>query len=927
MPTPGSGAPKLVLIDGHALAFRAYHALPPTLSTSKGELTNAVYGFASMLLNVLRDQNPEHIAIAFDVGPSFRHKEFPPYKAQRARMPEDLALQLERIQELVEAFRIPVYTAEGFEADDVLGTLARQASEQGIDTLIVTGDTDTFQLVEPRTRVLTSRRRFSDVVIYDEKAIWERYNLSPKQLVDLKALIGDKSDNIPGIPGIGEKTATTLLQTYGDLEGIYQHLDEIKPERTREALAAHQAEVFRYRHLVTIVRSVPVALDLEETRPTRIDLERVKALFRDLEFRTLQDRLPPAAPQPASQLSFFAAEQPRGEEAAGSEKRPEKAAYESITQPDQLRQLGAALKAGPFAFDTETDSTDALTARLVGISLATAPGRAFYLPVGHATGPQLPLESVREVLGPVFANPAIPKYAHHAKYDLEVLSQRGFSVRGLAFDTMIAEWLCNPSSNNLGLKNLAWARLGVEMTPITQLIGKGGGQTTMDQVSIAQTAPYACADADMTFQLVPILQGELEEKQLLPLFQEVELPLVEVLMQMEFNGILLDAPYLRQMSRELDEKLGELEARVYELTGYAFNINSSAQLSEALFDRLGLPKQGLRKTQSGHYSTAAEVLEKLRGRHPVIELILEHRQIAKIKSTYVDAFPQLVNPETGRLHTSYNQTGTVTGRLSSSEPNLQNIPIRTELGRRVRRAFRAEPGWLFLGADYSQVELRIVAHISQDPAMLAAFARGEDIHASTAAAIYNVPLDQVTPEMRRVAKTVNFAVTYGASGFGVSQQSELSPEEGEKFIRAYYNTYPKVREYVDRTKKMVREMGYVQTLLGRRRYFPEFQSSRRVHASKINAAYRMAINAPIQGTAADIIKLAMIRIHQQIREQRLRARMTLQVHDELVFEVPERELGRLAPLVKETMEGAFRLDAPLKVDLKVGENWEEMEPL
>jgi len=931
MSKSATGVPKLILIDGHALAYRAFHALPPTLSTSKGELTNAVYGFASMLLNVLRDQDPDYIAIAFDVGPTFRHEEFPAYKAQRARMPEELSLQLERIQELVEAFRIPTYTAEGYEADDVLGTLARQATEQGIDTLIVTGDTDTFQLVDAHTRVLTSRRRFSDTMVYDEVAIQKRYGLPPEQLIDFKALTGDKSDNIPGVRGIGDKTATRLLQAYQDLEGIYEHLDEIKPPRAREALAAHREEVFRNRHLVTIVTDVPVALDLEESRPSQFDRDRVRALFQDLEFRTLLERLPQATPsaldEAPAQLSFLTDKQSAAQPPPASVEGSQEVSYQTITQPGQLRALCAELEAGPFAFDTETDSTNALRARLVGISLATGPGRAFYIPVGHASGEQLPLQTVQEALEPILAHASIPKYAHHAKYDLEILSRHGLQAKGLAFDTMIAEWLCNPSSKNLGLKNLAWVRLGIEMTPITQLLGKGKAQTTMDQIPIAQAAPYACADADMTLRLVPILQEELREKELLALYEEVELPLIDVLMEMEFNGILLDVPYLQQMSDELELRLRELEARIYETVGYSFNVNSSVQLSKALFERLNLPRQGLRKTQSGHYSTAAGALERLRGTHPVVDLILEHRQVAKIKSTYVDALPQLVDPDTGRLHTSYNQTGTVTGRISSSEPNLQNIPIRTDIGRRVRRAFRVDKGWLFLGADYSQVELRIVAHISQDPALLAAFARGEDIHASTAAAIYGVPIDQVTSEMRRVAKTVNFAVIYGASGFGVAQQSELSPEEGAQFIEAYYQTYPKVRDYIERTKKMAREEGYVQTLLGRHRYFPELQSHRKAHATSTAAAYRMAINAPIQGTAADIIKLAMIRIQRQIHERRLRARMTLQVHDELVFEVPEEELDELVPLVQETMEGAFQLDAPLKVDLKVGANWEEMKPL
>ena len=926
MSKPDLGPEILILIDGYSLAYRAYHALPTDLSTSKGELTNAVYGFASMLLNVLRDYKPNYMAVAFDVGPSFRHQEFAAYKAQRAATPDELTSQLNRIEELVEAFRIPVYAAEGYEADDVLGTLARQAAERGLDTLIVTGDRDALQLVGPHVRVLTSGRRFSDVILYDEKAVRERFGLAPSQLVDFKALVGDKSDNIPGVPGIGEKTATRLLQQFGSLEGIYEHLEEVEPPKVREALSAFREAVFQYRHLVTIVQDAPVTLDLERCRTGQYDVERVKALFRDLEFRTLLDRLP-APPKEAAgpaQLRLFPQPAPKPQPA-----RVEGAglAYETVTQPEALRRLAERLRGGPFAFDTETDSTDPLRARLVGLSLAVAPGQACYLPVGHTEGPNLPLEAVREHLGPVLGDPQVPKYAHHAKYDMEVLARHGLPVRGLAFDTMLAEWLCNPSSQNLGLKNLAWVRLGEEMTTITQLLGKGKEQTTMDRVPVAEAAPYACADADMTFRLVPLLEKELEEKELTALYRDVELPLVDVLMAMECNGILLDVPYLRQMAEELAERLRDLEARIYELVGYAFNVNSPAQLGEALFERLHLPRQGLRKTQAGHYSTSAEVLEKLRGLHPAVDLILEHRQIAKIKSTYVDALPELVNPETGRLHTSYNQTGTVTGRLSSSEPNLQNIPIRTELGRRVRRAFRAEEGWLFLSADYSQVELRIVAHVSQDPAMLQAFARGEDIHASTAAAIYGVPLQAVTPEMRRVAKTVNFAITYGATGFGVAQQSDLTPEEGAKLVEAYYRTYPKVRDYVERTKKMAREQGYVQTLLGRRRYFPEFQATERVHRNRLNAAYRMAINAPIQGTAADIIKLAMIRLHRALREQGLRTRMTLQVHDELVFEVPKDELARVAPLVREIMEGAFPLDAPLKVDMKVGANWEEMDPL
>ncbi|NLE76780.1 MAG: DNA polymerase I, partial [Chloroflexi bacterium] len=599
----------------------------------------------------------------------------------------------------------------------------------------------------------------------------------------------------------------------------YQHLEELTPARLQKTLADHREQAFRNRHLVTIVTDLPIDLDLQCCRTDRLDWQQPVGLFRDLEFRSLVERLtaPPKTGGAAQQLSFIASPEPP----APATSAEANANYETVTTPKGLAALVARLKPGPFALDTETDSTDSLQARLVGISLASGPGQAAYIPIAHASGQQLPWELVHRALAPLFADPEIPKVAQNAKYDLQILARHDLPVQGVAFDTMVAEWLCDPNSKNLGLKNMAWARLGVEMTPIAHLLGVGRAQVTMDQVPLDQAAAYAAADADMTLRLVSPLKEELEEKGLLPLYNEVELPLVEVLTEMERNGIGLDVPYLGQMADELQERLHSLEARIYDLAGYAFNINSPSQLSEALFDRLGLPKQGLRKTQSGHYSTAADVLERLKGTHPVVDVILEHRQVAKIKSTYVEALPALVNSETGRLHTSYNQTGTVTGRLSSSEPNLQNIPIRTELGRRVRRAFVADRGCLFISADYSQVELRILAHISQDRNLLAAFSRGEDIHASTAAAIYGVPLEGVTSEMRRVAKTVNFAVVYGASGFGVAQQSELSPEEGARFIDAYYRTYPQVRQYIESTKTMAREKGYVQTLLGRHRYFPE----------------------------------------------------------------------------------------------------------
>jgi DNA polymerase-1 len=916
---------RLVLIDGHALAYRAFHALPEDMRTSQGELTNAVFGFTSMLLNVLREEKPTHIAVTFDKGRTFRHEVYPDYKAHRAKMPDEMRSQMARVRQVVETLGILIFEQESYEADDLLGTLARQAGEQGADTLIVTGDMDLLQLVDEHTRVLTSRWRFSDTVIYDVEGVKRRYEgLTPAQLVDLKAMMGDKSDNIPGVRGVGEKTAVKLLQQYGTLEAIYEHLDEVQA-RFRNKLKEGQDLALLSRRLATIVRDAPVQLNLDACRVRPFDREQVMDLFRELEFRSLVERLPESSEEVRvagvpHQLSLF------GEAPAATPAATPSAAYQIIADEEALRQLATRLKkASALTLDTETTHTDPMQAELVGIALTDGPERGYYIPTKAPPGdPQLPLETVLEALASLLRDPDQPKYGHNLKYDLAVLKQAGARIEGMAFDTMIAEWLVNPTSKNLGLKNLAWARLKQQMTPITDLIGTGKGQLTMDQVPVAQVAPYACADVDMTCRLVAILEKELKEKRLWSLFTEVEMPLIPSLTAMEMNGVRLDVAFLGQMSAALAGRLGELETQIQEMVGYAFNVNSTQQLSDALFKTLGLPTQGLRRTKSGHYSTAAGVLERLRGKHPVIDLILEQRELAKLKSTYVDALPQLVNPNTGRLHTSYNQTGTVTGRISSSEPNLQNIPIRTEIGRQVRRAFVAERGWQLIAADYSQVELRVMAHISGDEGLLEAFARDEDIHASTAAAIMGVPIEKVTPDMRRLAKAVNFGLSYGQTAYGLAQATGQTQAEAEDFIKAYFERFPKVREYIDLTKALATRQGYVETLLGRRRYFPELQPGSKALHNVRQAAERMAINAPIQGTAADIIKIAMIRLHRALQERDLRARMILQVHDELVIEAPEDEAATVAPLMRQVMENAFDLKAPLKADLKVGQNWEEM---
>ncbi len=909
---------KLVLIDGHALAYRAFYALPlEGFATRDGQPTNATYGFTATLLNILQEQRPDYVAVCFDAGLSGRDQLYPDYKGQRARMPEELQVQMKTIRQVVETLGIPIFELPGMEADDLLGTLARQAAAKGVETLIVTGDRDLLQLVAPHVRVFLSGRRLSEGRVYDEEAVQARYGgLSPAQLVDYKALVGDKSDNIPGVAGVGDKTATALLRQYGSLEAVYDHLGEVEKARFRTALEKGRDKAFLSQQLATIHTDLPAELDLDACTRRSYDRNRVLALFRELEFRSLVNRLSQET-GPARQLSLF--------EQGTPVLQSNPTAHHLVTEPDQLAALVRQLARAPaVAFDTETTSTNPLRAELVGLALTDREGEGWYIPVGHREAAQLPLDQVLDGLRPLLEDPTLPKEAHNAKYDLAVLARYGVRVQGLAFDTMIAEWLTDPASHNLGLKNLAFARLGVEMTPIRELIGSGRKQITMAEVGIERAGAYAAADVDMTHRLVKVLQPELREKGHWDLFVTMELPLVDVLLEMERTGVALDVQFLAQMSAELGRRLAELEAEIQEMVGYPFNVNSGPQLEKALFETLKLPTRGVPRTGTGRHSVAASVLESLRTAHPVIERILEQRELAKLKSTYVDALPELVNPETGRLHTSYNQTGTVTGRISSSSPNLQNIPIRSPLGRQVRRAFVARPGWVLLGADYSQVELRVLAHLSGDPGLLAAFQRGEDIHASTAAALFDIPLEEVTPDQRRFAKTVNFGLIYGMSTYSLARSANLTQAEAENFVAQYFGRFPRVRAYLENTIAQAKNKGYVETLLGRRRYFPIFQTAARGQEHARRRAEREAINAPIQGSAADIIKRASLDLHRALLERDLRARMIIQVHDELVLEVPREELDTVRPLVKTVMESAFPLRAPLRADLKMGDNWYEM---
>ncbi len=933
--------PNLYLIDGHALAYRMYFALTgyapgaaTRWQTSKGEPTAGVYGFARELMRLYEQDKPDYLAVAFDTGKTFRDDLFPEYKATRAKMPDDLRPQMERIRQIVDAFNVPRLEVEGFEADDVLGSASRWAAGQGLGVKIITGDRDLLQLVNERTVVYLAG---DDQTYITAEDVFRKLGVRPEQVVDYKALVGDKSDNIPGVPGVGEKTAESLLARYGTLDAIYAHLDEIEP-RWRGKLEAGRDLAYLSRDLARIRTDVPLRLDLEQARPDAFDPARVEALFRELEFRSLLDKLhkltglsaPPAA---GTQLSLFG----EGMPAPAPSARPAEIEVASaaagvqvrlVDSPEALQSLLAALSsAACLSFDTETTSTDEMTARLVGIALACREGEGWYLPVGHQAGAQLPLEQVLAALRGPLTDPRLPKIGHHLKYDYIVLARHGLRAAPLAFDTMVAEWLLDPASRNLGLKNLAAARLGLEMTHIEDLIGSGKNQRSMAEVAISAAAAYAAADAEAVLRLKPVLEAELARFPKLPsLLAEIEMPLLPVLAEMEMAGVALDRDFFAAFSQELSRRMADLETQVYQAVGKTFNINSTQQLSDVLFGtlRLAPPDRG-RKTASGHYSTAAGVLETLSGQHPVVDLVLEYRELAKLKSTSVDALPAQIHPQTGRVHTSFSQTAVVTGRLSSSNPNLQNIPIRTELGRRVRRGFIAGPGNVLLSLDYSQIELRIVAHLSGDEAMLSAFRAEQDIHAATAAAIYGVPLEAVTKEQRRHAKAINFGLIYGMSAFGLTRSTELTLAESEEFVKAYFRQFPRVKEYLDGLRREARQKGYVETLLGRRRYFPALKGT--LNQALRNREEREAINAPIQGTAADIMKIAMIRIPPALTAAGLRGQMLLQVHDELVLECPQAETDETARRVAQVMENAYPLSIPLTTEARWGLNWDEMKPV
>ena len=905
--------PLLMIMDGHAMVHRSFRAISTQRHltvNATGEDVTGVYGFANVFLRALNEWNPAYCAIAFDLSvPTFRHKQFPEYKGQREATPEELRPQFGRVKQLMTYFGVPVFELEGWEADDVIGTLAAQAEKIGLDSVILTGDRDTFQLISPKVRVDLASS-IQDRKVYDEAALMERYSgLTAAQQTDFKALLGDTSDNIPGVPKVGEKTAITLLNDYQNLEGIYEHLEEVKRPSVKASLEEFKERAFFNRGIMTIDCDSPVELNLDAAKFGDFDRNAVLDFMTELEFFTIIPRIPESE---GAKVAI-----------ADSEAEPihlEETDYTIVQTKEQLEQMLAALyEAGRFSFDTETTGLDAVQAGLVGLSFSTVPTVAWYVPVGHEVGEQLPVEEVLAAVRPIFESPEISKCAHNANYDMTILASHGIECQGVDFDTMVAAHLL--SRGQLGLKNLSLDVLGQEMTPITNLIGVGKKQVTFDKVGIAEAASYAAADADMTERLRRAFEEPVVREGQSSLMTDMEMPLVPILVTMQRNGIKLDTAGLREMSEDLREQMFQTEEELYKSIGHTVNINSPQQLSDLLFNEIGLPKT--KRTKTG-YSTDANSLEGLKGLHPVVDQILEYRQVSKLKSTYVDALPDMVNPLTGRVHTSYNQTGSATGRMSSSDPNLQNIPIRTEMGRQVRRAFVAEsaPDRLLFAADYSQIELRVLAHISQDPGLLEAFHRGEDIHASTASLMFDVPLIDVVPDQRRVAKVLNFGVIYGLSAHGISQQTGFSREEGASFIETYFAKYPGISEYLERVKVQVRAEQYVETLLGRRRYLPDINSP---NFNVRGGAERMAINMPIQGTAADIMKLAMIRVQNRLDDEGLQTKMLLQVHDELVFETPKEEMDAINDLVCDEMPAAMDLDVTLKVDTKWGSTWGDME--
>ena len=923
---------KLFLLDAYALIFRAYYAFikNPRIN-SKGENTSAILGFVNTLEEVLAKEQPTHIGVAFDpAGGTFRHEAYPEYKAQREATPESIRFAVPHIKEILAAYHIPVLEVAGFEADDVIGTLACQADARQIRTYLMTPDKDYGQLVTENVSIYRPSIGKNGAEIMGPEQVMAKWGLShPSQVIDMLGLMGDASDNIPGCPGVGEKTAMKLIQDFGSVENLLAQTDQLKGALQKK-VTENTEQIRLSKWLATISTEVPVTLDMEALAIQEPDKERLKALFEDLEFRALTQKM--FAPQPAATKknsmpiqgdlfegfgteSTTAVELPTEEEPEAETLLcydAEKTAYRMADTPEERQALMQVLmQAKAVSMDTETTGTEALDARLVGMSFAVEEGEAWYVPVVQD-------ENIVEEFRPFYECPDILKVGQNIKYDLQVLRNYGIRLAGPMADTMIAHYLLHPEMRH-GMDYLAEAYLRYRTIPITDLIGSGKQQKSMADLSPEEIRVYACEDADITLRLHHLFLPQLKEQNLLPLFEDLEMPLVAVLAEMERNGVCLDTAALHETSGKFTRLMEDLEKEIHALAGMEFNIASPKQVGEVLFDRLQITSKP-KKTKTGQYVTSEDVLESLRSKHPIVEKILEHRGVKKLLGTYVDALPLLINPRTGHIHTSFNQTITTTGRLSSSNPNLQNIPVRDAMGKEVRKAFVSCPGDLFFSADYSQIELRIMAHLSQDANLIDAFMQGHDIHTATAAKIFKKELSEVTADERRKAKTANFGIIYGISAFGLAERMGVSRTEAKQLIDEYFITYPGVKAYMDRSIAMAREEGFTTTLWQRRCYLPDINSH---NATVRGYAERNAINAPIQGTAADIIKVAMVRIHKRMQAEGVQSRMILQVHDELNFSVPPHEKETIQRIVIEEMQAAAQLRVPLIADCGWGENWLE----
>jgi DNA polymerase-1 len=883
--------PTLYLIDGSSYIYRAYYAIRH-LSSPKGFPTNALYGFTQMLLKVLKDRKPDHLAVVFDVGRrTFRTELYPEYKANRSAMPDDLVPQIAPIKEMVRAFNIPVLQKEGFEADDIIGAISRQCEAKGMNVVVVTGDKDLMQIVTDAVTLLDTMKDKATGI----PEVLERFGVEPHLVVDILGLAGDSSDNIPGVPGIGEKTALKLILEFGTLDALLEKAGEVKGkngERLREF--ADQARLSRT--LATIDLDTPIDYRYEDLAVSPPDMKRLAELFREYGFTTLMKEL-------TSEASLSTEN------------------YRTVLTKSDFTELLRALREAPaFAVDLETTSLNPREAEIVGLSFSFREHEAFYVPVGHlypGAPAQLSRDEVLRALAPILTDPLRPKIGQNIKYDYQVLRGQGIEMQGIRYDTMLASYLLNPVRSGHGLDSLAVEYLDHKMISYTEVAGKGKEQICFSQVQVDSASIYSCEDADATFLLYRLFLPRLAETGMERLFFDLEMPLVPILAEMELHGVMLDLPLLRELSGGFAVQLSDLERDIFACAGCEFNINSPKQLGEVLFDRLKLPAG--KKTKTG-WSTDMDVLDKLSREHEIAALILRYRSVSKLKSTYTDALPRLVDPATGRVHTSYNQAITNTGRLSSSEPNLQNIPIRTEEGRRIRHAFIAREGALLLSADYSQIELRVLAHLSGDRVFCDAFARDEDIHTRTASEVFDLMPGLVTPEMRRQAKTINFGVIYGQGAFSLARELGVSTRVAKEFIDSYFERHSGAREFLDSCVRTAERDGFVTTILGRRLPIPDIASSN----GNIRAfAQRNAINYPIQGSAADIIKQAMVRVHEQMKKEGLQSRLIMQVHDELVFEVPEEERQRMEMLVSREMEHALPLRVPLKVEISFGRNWSE----